>query len=143
MKAGLGAQGMTGITASGTIVTSTGLLIAFFTGTIDNYFITGLAESAFPLDLTVTLTYFTASGTQHALQAEYSLPQYYGYSAQFENSFFTLPFYCLDLAYCGDGQTDVGEYCDAGTGNGIDCSAEYGESCTFCSNTCTQISRDG
>ncbi|MDD2656511.1 MAG: DUF4215 domain-containing protein, partial [Patescibacteria group bacterium] len=37
---------------------------------------------------------------------------------------------------CGNNKVDIGEQCDLGTQNGVQCRPEYGRSCTYCSNTC-------
>ncbi len=48
-------------------------------------------------------------------------------------------------AFCGDGkiQPENGEECDAGTSNGAVCTALYGSSCNYCSNTCKTITLSG
>ncbi|MGY4884772.1 MAG: hypothetical protein ACP5NZ_04310 [Nanobdellota archaeon] len=38
--------------------------------------------------------------------------------------------------YCGNNIKDGEEECDKGTQNGVVCSAGYGSSCTYCSNSC-------
>jgi cysteine-rich repeat protein len=40
---------------------------------------------------------------------------------------------------CGDGIVNTGEICDTGRDNGIACTPAYGKSCTYCSQSCTQI----
>ncbi|MBW2975986.1 DUF4215 domain-containing protein, partial [Candidatus Woesearchaeota archaeon] len=41
--------------------------------------------------------------------------------------------------YCGDGNIDTGEECDDGINNGAQCTPPYGGSCTYCSETCEEI----
>jgi len=45
--------------------------------------------------------------------------------------------------YCGDGNIDCGEDCDEGQNNGIECTPEYGDSCTYCSLDCEIIEPEG
>ncbi|EKE07250.1 MAG: hypothetical protein ACD_18C00141G0007 [uncultured bacterium] len=42
----------------------------------------------------------------------------------------------VETPVCGNNQVDIGEQCDLGTQNGVNCTPEYGRSCTYCSNTC-------
>jgi cysteine-rich repeat protein len=44
---------------------------------------------------------------------------------------------------CGNGSPDTGEECDSGVNNGVVCNAPYGESCTYCSDTCSEITLNG
>ena len=44
---------------------------------------------------------------------------------------------------CGNAIKDSGEECDYGTSNGNVCSASYGGSCTYCSNSCKFITVKG
>lgn len=41
--------------------------------------------------------------------------------------------------FCGDGNVSNTEQCDAGTNNGVICSAPRGGTCTYCSSTCTNL----
>lgn len=43
---------------------------------------------------------------------------------------------------CGDAKVDSGEQCDAGTLNGTVCTPGYGTSCTYCTNSCTNVTID-
>ena len=46
--------------------------------------------------------------------------------------------------YCGDGQQNQSsEECDEGNQNGIECTPQYGNSCTYCSASCTTQTLDG
>ncbi len=46
--------------------------------------------------------------------------------------------------YCGDGIINQAtESCDLGANNGLSCSPEYGNSCSYCSESCTTIVIDG
>ena len=48
------------------------------------------------------------------------------------------------IAYCDDGYQYVGvETCDAGSGNGIQCTARYGETCTYCTSHCNFATATG
>jgi len=40
---------------------------------------------------------------------------------------------------CGNSEVEVPEQCDLGESNGIQCIPNYGESCTYCSETCEEI----
>ncbi|MBD3203005.1 MAG: VWA domain-containing protein [Candidatus Lokiarchaeota archaeon] len=44
---------------------------------------------------------------------------------------------------CGDGNIDSGEECDDGTENGVSCSPAYDSSCTYCSDTCVEVTLFG
>lgn len=47
-------------------------------------------------------------------------------------------------ARCGDGNVQTGvEACDAGAQNGVACTARYGETCNYCSTTCTTVTFSG
>ncbi len=43
------------------------------------------------------------------------------------------------LVLCGNSLLDAGEQCDAGSENGAVCQADYGGSCSYCSNVCQTI----
>lgn len=45
--------------------------------------------------------------------------------------------------YCGDGDLDEGEECDDGGSNGIECTSEYGSSCSYCSTNCQTVELSG
>ncbi|MBU4512413.1 DUF4215 domain-containing protein [Patescibacteria group bacterium] len=51
--------------------------------------------------------------------------------------------FCSGVAYCGDGNTDAGEQCDDGENNGTACEPEYGNFCSYCSETCQIINNQG
>jgi cysteine-rich repeat protein len=42
-------------------------------------------------------------------------------------------------AQCGNGTVDEGEACDQGDQNGVKCTPEYGESCTYCAADCSEV----
>ncbi|MBU2213294.1 DUF4215 domain-containing protein, partial [Patescibacteria group bacterium] len=44
---------------------------------------------------------------------------------------------------CGDGTVGDNEKCDNGAENGQDCKAAYGQTCTYCSNSCNEITVKG
>ena len=44
---------------------------------------------------------------------------------------------------CGDGDIEGDEECDDENDNGVVCEAVYGQSCTYCSNICSEITLDG
>ena len=44
---------------------------------------------------------------------------------------------------CGNSITEIGETCDAGTGNGVSCSADYDDTCSYCSSTCQSVTVTG
>lgn len=46
--------------------------------------------------------------------------------------------YSCPVPVCGNSEVEVGEACDDGELNGEVCSAEYGSSCNYCSNTCEE-----
>ena len=48
-------------------------------------------------------------------------------------------------AVCGNGvhEPNGGEECDNGASNGSVCAAQYGESCTYCSNICKKVTLTG
>jgi len=43
---------------------------------------------------------------------------------------------CQKISICGDERLDLNEQCDQGILNGFLCSAEYGESCEYCTSNC-------
>jgi len=45
----------------------------------------------------------------------------------------------IKIPACGDGILDDGEECDEGVNNGIECIPSYEESCTYCSDTCENV----
>ncbi len=45
--------------------------------------------------------------------------------------------------YCGDGNIDEGEQCDAGQNNGAECTPEYGLTCNYCSAYCETVELQG
>lgn len=45
---------------------------------------------------------------------------------------------CQPIESCGDGIVNGFEQCDAGEENGIQCEAEYGESCGYCNSICKE-----
>lgn len=51
----------------------------------------------------------------------------------------TLP--TVEKLICGNGtlEKEIGEVCDEGAKNGLQCSPEYGKSCTYCSNDCKKV----
>ncbi len=65
------------------------------------------------------------------------------YGQQSLNNDFANHFTEPDTPYCGDGNLDEGEECDAGSANGDVCDPAYGESCSYCSNICTIVTLDG
>lgn len=44
---------------------------------------------------------------------------------------------------CGNGIVETGETCDAGTSNGMACTAPYAGSCTYCTNECQEANVPG
>lgn len=46
--------------------------------------------------------------------------------------------YSCPVPVCGNSEVEVGEACDDGNSNRLVCSAEYGNSCNYCSNTCEE-----
>ncbi len=65
------------------------------------------------------------------------------YGQQSLNNDFANHFTEPNAPYCGDGNLDEGEECDAGSANGEACDPAYGESCSYCSNICTIVTLDG
>ncbi|MBZ9569863.1 DUF4215 domain-containing protein, partial [Patescibacteria group bacterium] len=45
--------------------------------------------------------------------------------------------------YCGDGIINGDEDCDEGANNGVECTPDYGSSCTYCSSECTIVELQG
>lgn len=48
-----------------------------------------------------------------------------------------------DTAVCGNAAVELGEECDAGSGNGVLCTPSYGSSCEYCSSECISVSLSG
>jgi cysteine-rich repeat protein len=44
---------------------------------------------------------------------------------------------------CGNGILEGSEACDAGSNNGVPCTASYGSTCTYCSSACNKITVTG
>ena len=49
----------------------------------------------------------------------------------------------MDCPICGDGIQEKEEQCDGGEENGRECEPEYGEECSYCSESCELISIGG
>lgn len=50
----------------------------------------------------------------------------------------------INIEHCGDTIVNNNEECDLGQdNNGLACTADYGETCTYCSDTCTNITVTG
>ncbi len=43
---------------------------------------------------------------------------------------------------CGNGTVDTGEQCDNGSDNGVTCSTQYGQRCSYCSTQCRTVTVD-
>ncbi len=48
-----------------------------------------------------------------------------------------------NTAACGNGTKEGSEACDAGAQNGVVCTAQAGQTCTYCSATCTSVTVQG
>ncbi len=51
--------------------------------------------------------------------------------------------YQIEEPYCGNGVLDPCEECDEGENNGVECTPEYGSTCTYCSLECDIIELTG